>query len=426
MKAVLFSIGTRGDIEPFLAIAELLKKKDWDIVCVFPEQFRETVENMGISFKGFSREFLDLLDGKEARMFMGGQSSIFRRVKFLIKMASVGIKLSKDIIAIQHHIQKEERPDRVLYHPKCNYSLIWGMANPGKAIMVSPIPGTAHTINHLTILGNYGRFLNKLSAWLGNAMKVIVLKKFSKRYRTDYPELRMTFSSIKKAMLEKEKTLYSISPSLFPRPEYWPLPAQVIGYYERDKMSNWRADDELLEFLKRNEKIILISFGSMSNSNPKEKTQIVVDVLKRNNISAIINTSWGGLEKTDECPDNIHFVSNLPYDWIFPKMYAIVHHGGSGTTHTALKYACPSLIIPHILDQFFWEKTISALKLGPKGISIKKLNEHNFENKLIDLYNNKGYKKNAELISKKMKIESSRDKLYEMIVTLNNTGYNRM
>lgn len=416
MKAILFSIGTRGDIEPFLAIAQLLKEKSWDVICVFPEQFREPVENMGISFQGFSREFLDLMEGKEAKMFMGGQGSIFRRTRFLIKMAKTGMKLSKDFLKFQHSIQKEEKPDRVLYHPKCNFSLIWGMANPGKSILISPIPGTAHTIKHVNVFGNYGRALNILIAWLGNSLKAIMIKRFSKRFHQDYPGIKITYSSLKKAMLEKEKSLYTISPSLFARPEYWPSPAQVVGYFERDKTANWQPDAELVKFLKRNEKIVFISFGSMSNSDPKEKTRLIVDVLARNHISAIINTSWGGLEKINNHPDHIHFVSNLPYDWIFSKMYAVVHHGGSGTTHTALKYACPCLIIPHILDQFFWKRTVSSLKLGPKGVSIKKLTEQNFESKILDLINNKSYKENATLISKKMQVENCNEKLYDAIV----------
>jgi UDP:flavonoid glycosyltransferase YjiC (YdhE family) len=152
----------------------------------------------------------------------------------------------------------------------------------------------------------------------------------------------------------------------------------------------------------------------MSNPNPKEKTRIIVEVLKRNNISAIINTSWEGLEKID-CPDHIYFISNVPYDWLFPRMYAVVHHGGSGTTHTALKYTCPSLVIPHAVDQFFWAKTVSTLGLGPKGISIRKLNEQNFETVLLDLLDNDHYRKNARQISEKMKSESDQDKLYKMI-----------
>ncbi len=153
----------------------------------------------------------------------------------------------------------------------------------------------------------------------------------------------------------------------------------------------------------------------MSNSNPTEKTRIIVDVLKKHNIPAIINTSWGGLEEMSEPSEKILFVNNIPYDWVFPKMYAIVHHGGSGTTHTALKHACPGLVVPHILDQFYWSKTISGLHLGPEGISIRNLDEKTFEPRLLDLMNNPSYKSNASIISEKIKIENDLDELYEMI-----------
>ena len=70
---------------------------------------------------------------------------------------------------------------------------------------------------------------------------------------------------------------------------------------------------------------------------------------------------WTG--KINDAPDHILFVNNIPYDWIFGNMYAVVHHGGSGTTHTALKNGRPGLIIPHIVDQFYWGRTIEQLKL---------------------------------------------------------------
>jgi len=419
MKAVLFSLGTRGDIEPFLAIAQLLREKNWEVICVFPEQFRETVAQMQLPFHGFTKEFLDLLDGEDAKMFMGRHGSIFKRMGFLIKATRVGIRLSKEILALQHEIQEREQPDYVIYHPKCNYALIWGMAHPGKSILLSPIPGVAHTIKHLTILGNYGEPLNRLSAWLGNTVRALILQSSSKRYRKDYPELKIRFSAIIKAMLQEEKTLYAISPSLFPKPAYWPSCAHVVGHHERDKTIHWQPDNPLTQFIAKHKRIVFITFGSMSNSNPQEKTRIIVDVLKKHHIAAIINTSWGGLQESNEPHEHIHFVNNIPYDWVFPQMHAIVHHGGSGTTHTALKYACPSLIIPHILDQFYWNKTISGLGLGPKGMSIKKLNEARFESKVLDLVHNASYKRNAKLISQKMTIESNIDSLYQIILTGN-------
>lgn len=417
MKAVLISLGTRGDIEPFLAIAQLLTTRKWDVICVFPEQFRETVKEMGISFIGFGKEFLELMDREDAKKFMGGQGSIFKRLRTFIRMARAGMKLSNEIITLQHSIQIQEKPDKVIYHPKCNYALVWGIENPGKSLMVSPIPFMTHPIDHMTPLGgNYGKLLNRLSFWLVNTIKALVLKIIARKYHKDYSGTMITVSSLRKAMLEKEKSYYTISPSLFPRPSYWPAQAKVVGHYERDKTAGWMPSDDLIKFLEKHKKIVFITFGSMSNSNPREKTRIIVNVLKRNNVSAIINTSWGGLEEIDERPENIYYVNNIPYTWIFPKIYAVIHHGGSGTTHSALKCACPSLIVPHVLDQFYWSKTISDLNLGPKGLSIKNLVEKKFEYKLLDLMNNPSYKKNATIISEQMRGESDFDKLYDMII----------
>jgi sterol 3beta-glucosyltransferase len=193
------------------------------------------------------------------------------------------------------------------------------MANPGKSLMVSPIPFMAHPIDHLTPFGGQlWKVMNRLSFWTVNTIKAIVLKRVSGKYQKDYTGLKITVSLLKKAMLEKEKTLYTISPSLFSRPAYWPVPANVVGYFEHDKTANWKPDEALLAFLEKHKKIVFITFGR-TNSNPKEKSRMIVDVLKRNNIAAIINTCWGSLEETDEIPDNIHFVNTIPYDWIFLK-----------------------------------------------------------------------------------------------------------
>lgn len=417
MKVVLFSLGTRGDMEPFLAIAEILHDKNWEVLCVFPEQFRSTVEGLGYRFEGFSSEFLEMLEGTDAKMLMGGHGSILERIKLLIRISKIGIKLNKDMATLQHKIQETEHPDLICYHPKCNFALLWGMRNPGKSILISPIPFMAHPIKHMTALGNnYGTIINRCSFWLTNTVKTIVLKNAAKRYLNHVTDVKYSISTIKKAMLELEKSFYTISPSLFPKPDYWPAPAKVVGYYERDKTKSWQPNADLSEFLESSEKTIFITFGSMSNTNPKQKTKIILDVLKKHQIRAIINTSWGGLEKTDHPPQNVLFVENIPYDWIFPKMYAIVHHGGSGTTHTALKYGCPSLIIPHIIDQFYWNRTIADLQLGPLGFPIKKLHESAFEQKLLDLIHNPIYKTNAEAISQKMAHESDPEMLYELMV----------
>ena len=411
MKVILFSIGTRGDIEPFVAIAQLLKERDCDVICVFPEQYRETVERLELSFKGFSSDIIDLMESKEAKIFFGKQGSLFKRIRLLPGMAKRSLKLAKGSLSLQHHIQMDEKPDVILYHPKCNYSVLWGMSTPCKTILVNP------TVDPLTDMGmNDGKFLNKLKFHVIYTMKAVSLKIASGKFKKNYSGKKIRVSLIKKAMLENEKTIYTLSSSLFSKPAYSPLNTHVVGFYERNKAIDWVPCEKLQQFIDENNNILFITFGSMFNPRPKEKTRSIVNVLVKNNIPAIINTTRYGLEEIDVQSGHIFFTNNLPYNWLFPKIYAVVHHGGCGTTHTALKYGLPSMIIPHILDQFFWEKTISNLKLGPKRISIHKFNEKDIENKLIDLYNNKDYKKNAVVISKKMQIESDKKKLHEMII----------
>jgi UDP:flavonoid glycosyltransferase YjiC (YdhE family) len=215
--------------------------------------------------------------------------------------------------------------------------------------------------------------------------------------------------------VHRTKTFYTISPSLFPRPEYWPDHLYVTGFIERDKTLDWEPQDGLLNFLSRHKKLLLITFGSMKNNDPLTKTRVFLKVLENQRIPAIINTSWGGLQKIENPPEHIFFVDNIPYDWILPKIYAIVHHGGSGTTHTACKYGCPSLIIPHIVDQYFWNRRIADLGLGPLGVPVKKLTARSLEGPLKDLWNNPGYKQTAVKVARQMRSEGSPRDLMRII-----------
>ena len=146
-------------------------------------------------------------------MFFGKQASIFKRIRILPGIARRSLKIAKDSLSFQHRIQMEEMPDVILYHPKCNYSVLWGMSTTCKTILVNP------TLDPLTDLGrNYGKFFNKLKFHVIYTMKAVSLKMASRKFKKDYRGTKIRVSSIKKAMLEKEKTIYTLSPALFPKP----------------------------------------------------------------------------------------------------------------------------------------------------------------------------------------------------------------
>ncbi len=418
MKAILFSLGTRGDIEPFLAIAQMLREDNWEVICSFPEQFKGLVEEIDLPFAPLSKKFIEILESEEGKMVLGGKGSIFKRIKALGWMIRASKAVNREIVAQQHKLILHENPDRVIYNLKCTYPVIWGMAHPGKSIIVSPIPCLIHFVKDQAVIGfkgNFGARINRLTYNLHNFGLIQNIYATIKSYRSTYHEIKFKPKSVKKFILGV-RILYSISPSLFPRPEYWPDQARIVGYIQRNKSWSWHPDSSLTEFLKHYKKILFISFGSMTNPEPEQTTAIILKVLTKNRIPAIINTASGGLSRPPEFPDHVLFIDKIPYEWILPKVYAVLHHGGSGTTHISFKSGCAMMIIPHILDQHFWNDRVVRLQAGPKGFSIRKLSIKKLEPKLLDLMQNITYRENAIRIANRMVHEDEKRNLIELLI----------
>ena len=414
MKIILISIGTRGDMEPFLAIGEILKEKGHRVICAFPEQFGNLAQDSNLEFASLGTEYIEMLESDVGKAAMGGSGSL-KKFLALIRLAKIGTTINKDLVNKQYKLIKSENPDRIVYNGKAICPVIWGLNNREKNILICSIPYMHYVRGHTHVAfnSNFGAFFNKLTFSLAH-FGIVTTVMITKRWLKITQEL--TRKQIKNALLSN-KAIYTISPSLFSRPDYWNENLEVLGYHESKKIVNWNPDNELKDFLKKHNKILFITFGSMTNPEPEEKTKIILEILKRNKIPALINTASGGLTKLDKFDaELIHFVSRIPYDWIFPKIYGVIHHGGSGTTHMALKYGCATMIIPHIIDQFVWNKIIDKIGVGPKGIRIDKITTKNLEPKILELVNNTSFKKKAEKVAGQMEKEDFREELYNSIV----------
>lgn len=416
MRVLLTSFGTRGDIEPFLAVAELFAKRGWEVVCLFPEQFRSEVEAIGYRFHGFDPAFLALLKDQDGQRILGGGGSFLSRIKSWIALARKGMRLNKESGELQQQVLTEESPDLLLYHPKTLHNIIWAMANPGRAVLVSPLPGVAHPLTDLgPVFKDHGRLLNQMEHWLVNTIKAATARSFARKYPEAYSQVDTSLSAIRNAIVRDQPAVYLVSPSLFDRPADWPENARIVGYFERDKTANWSPSAELQHFLEQNPRPLLISFGSMTNPDPEKKTQIFFNSLNKLGIPAIINTSWGGLQRVEHAPEHIFFVDSIPYDWAFCRVYAVVHHGGSGTTHMAAKYACPSLMIPHAVDQFMWATITESKGFGPTSLPMRKLNEADLKIRLRDLYSAPEFKTKAAVVSREMAKEADPELLFRIL-----------
>ncbi|MBN3582264.1 glycosyltransferase family 1 protein [Algoriphagus aestuarii] len=420
MKILLVSIGTRGDVEPFLAQAEIFSHAGHQVTCLFPEQFRDVVVQLGYPFIGFDKRFLEMLDTKSGKNVMGGGGNGFKQLKGYLQLVRDSMKIQDTLINLQRETLQEIVPDKVLFHPKALYFYLCAKQNPKRFILLSPLPCLIHTSENYPHIGlsKWGPFSprwNLRSYSFLNGARHLMMKKMLKRYYSDFPGQEFSSNSMKTFEEKQLKTVYTISPSLFPKPENWPNTAYISGYFFRNQTKEYQTDPKLEDWLKSHPKAALLTFGSMSNPKPKYHSEILINLLVKHKIPTVVNLSWGGLEKVTVESDLIYYVNQIPYDRVLPKIYGIIHHGGSGTTHQAAYHGCVQMIIPHIIDQYFWNKIITNRQLGPNGVSIHKLTADKFEHSLLEFWNNANFKDQSLKLAQEIKTESNKEAIIDYI-----------
>jgi sterol 3beta-glucosyltransferase len=160
----------------------------------------------------------------------------------------------------------------------------------------------------------------------------------------------------------------------------------------------------LLSFLAAGPPPVYVGFGSMASRQSKKISNIVVSALSQSGVRGIIATGWGGLD-AEHCPDTIFRTNSVPHDWLFPRVSAVVHHGGAGTTAAGLRAGCPTLVCPIFGDQPFWGKVVHDLGAGPEPIYQKKLTVNKLHDAITQLLYTVSMKEKAMELSAQIRKE---------------------
>jgi sterol 3beta-glucosyltransferase len=162
----------------------------------------------------------------------------------------------------------------------------------------------------------------------------------------------------------------------------------------------------LLDFIQKGKPPVYVGFGSIGDPSLASKTtQVVSDALKRSGQRGILATGWSGMSRLENLPEDLFILESAPHSWLFPRMVAVVHHGGSGTTAAGLKAGIPGIIVPHSNDQFAWGRRVFELGVGPMPIPRKKLTAENLA-EAIDMAVTEEMKKSAKDLGIKIQSEN--------------------
>jgi sterol 3beta-glucosyltransferase len=220
--------------------------------------------------------------------------------------------------------------------------------------------------------------------------------------------------------LHLERSKYPIvvsgSPAIFPPPENCPDHIHYTGYWFYDEDEQWEPSTALTTFLDNGPKPVYIGFGSMGNPNETaETTRIAIEALQKTNQRGILATGWSGMEIKENLPDSIFTLDAAPHNWLFPRMAAVVHHGGAGTSAAGFRPGVPCVIVPHGMDQFAWGIRAHELGVGSKPIPRKNLTVEKLADAIQDVLSSTCQVKAAEL-GTVIQSENGADKAAQVIL----------
>lgn len=366
-KIVILTLGSRGDVQPFVALGQGLQTAGYDVTLSTADLFADFVRDHGLDYAFMPGDFMRLTETQAgSEVFESGGRAGFS----LIKQARPLMRAMLDA-----EWQAAQGADLIIYHPKALGGLHIAEKLGVIGIASMPLPNTPTGAFPNPILPpSTPRFLNKIS-YQATRLALLPFAGAVNRWREEVLGLRpRSRFALETADMSGRygPVLYSYSPHVIPDPPDWPDDVTATGYWFLERDEPWRPPQALADFLAAGPAPVYVGFGSMPSKDPAAKGRLVIAALQQAGQRGVLATGWGGLRAADLPPD-FFLLEQAPHAWLFPRMAAVVHHGGAGTTAAGLRAGKPTVIAPFFGDQPFWGYHVHALGVGPEPIPQKKL-----------------------------------------------------
>ncbi len=392
MKILICSIGSRGDIQPFLVLGEYLSQHGHEVHFASANIYREMAIPYHLTYHSFDGDYASIVSDEKMKELVGKNPFTVRK----------NLK-EKVYPIIQNSIQKfydlSDWADVIIYHPK---SLVdcFGSEIQHKLIKAYVIPAFTSTMEFKNPILEFlplPKFLNKFSYTL--------VKTLMNTVKTPIKNFRKLNGLPKKPLYLETPIIYGISPSLLPRPKDYPVDHKFLGFWL--KKSKGKLNDRIINFLSKNRESLIITFGSMPYKSKININTFIKEILNHFNLDILVVRAWGLKHAEIEENENVLAIDQAPFDLLFPRANYVMHHGGAGTTATAIRAGIPQFICPILHpfgDQLFWGKLIEKNRIGVKPIPLSKLNSKKLIN-AINILRKKELKVNCSNLSIKVKQE---------------------
>ena len=372
MHVLIQTMGSRGDVQPYLALGLGLVAAGHQVTINTSTRYELWIRESGLGFEPLPDDLLRLADE---------QAGVFEDMGRPVTAVRTGLRLARETKPIQRALfwdgwaaAQNAAPDLILFHPKMFGAVQYAEGLGIPAVLGTPIAQFVPTSVFPSIgMPSGPPVFNRATYRLVLAITKRMLAPYVQEWRADQgmpPQPRGT-DPLHTSSGASIPVLHAISPHVLPEPPDWPDSAALTGYWFLD-VPDWTPPSELATFLDAGEPPVYVGFGSMSGRQPDRLAALVVDALQGAGVRGILASGWGGLAPGG-LPESIHLIDRAPHDALFPRMAAVVHHGGAGTTAAGLRAGRPTIICPFFGDQPFWGRRVEALGVGPAPIPQRRL-----------------------------------------------------
>ena len=397
MRITMLALGSTGDVRPYTLLGQELRARGHQVTIASFSRFAGMVEEAGITFFPVSGDAEKLMAAIMASDAAGlgflphFEKSVREIVPELIQDLSDSCAGADAMIcnffgSVYYSIAEKYRIPCIQTH--------YFPMDPTHSFPIS-------SVKHQRM----GPWLNSATYRIGYLLIGVVERRLLSSWRREHA------LSPRKVQLSPDyrigdhviPVIYAISPLLLPRPAEWDSHIRMSGFWMEEHPAPWQPPAELEAFLARNSRTVYIGFGSMNSGDMNRLMSIVLRAVHAAGLSAVISAGWGG--KKMKCTRRVHFTDYVPHDWLFPRVCAVVHHGGAGTTAAGLRYGKPTLVIPFAGDQPLWGFRVHETGCGPKPLARGSLTVPRLTRALLELTGRPEYRIHAEALAEGLRRE---------------------
>jgi UDP:flavonoid glycosyltransferase YjiC (YdhE family) len=363
-----------GDLHPFLALADELRRHNHQPVLAFSPYFESQARELGLKFIPIGPDLQQIQHNIN--------SATMETPESVEEMRGLLAPLMSELPRVYEELSMACVDADVL---------ISGSSQPASRIIheVTGIPFVSIQVSHFD--GGGTTALQQASASFINPF----------RAKLGLPPLRCPLTSDANS---PQLSLYAMSRYVQPPQSDWPDHYHMTGYFFLDN-KQWQPGDELRDFVEGCDPPVVITFGSMAHKEPETLTRLIVKSIDLARRRAVIQRGWSGLGQR-HLPSNIFVSGFIPHAWLFQRAACVVHHGGGGTAGMVFRSGVPSVFVPHTMfDQHYWAMLAESLGCATAAISYSELTAERLASAISTILTDPRFRKTAAELGEKIRQE---------------------